>query len=184
MEISIFGFKFRLEILILIVVVYLILTSHLLCSCSRFPLMETFTGISPEKAEKESKKVIEKLTNPKKRKTQEGFYGSMLINDGESSSYKLGSYNGVIMPTSTWGSPDLVVTPGKPLGKGVEDILNREKQPVPLPEGELNIFETTPFKPECCPNTYSNSDGCACMTVDQYNYLITRGGNNVPYSEY
>ena len=46
------------------------------------------------------------------------------------------------------------------------------------------IFKNTPFKPECCPNTYSNSMGCACMTTKQYNYLITRGGNNVPYSEY
>ena len=189
MEISIFGFKFRLEILILIVVAYFVLTSHLLCSCTRFPLMETFTGIPGDAVASPAqlaKKVVEQIKNPDKKTAtgKEPFYGSMMINDGESSDYKLGSYNGVIMPTSTWGSPDLVVTSGKPLGKGVEDILNREKQPVPLPEGELNMFEKTPFKPECCPNTYSNSDGCACMTVDQYNYLITRGGNNVPYSEY
>jgi len=113
----------------------------------------------------------------------EGFVGT--LNDGESSSYSLGGkYNGVIMPASTWGQPTLDVIPGQPVGKGVQDILNRKKQPIPLPEGELNMFETTPFKPECCPNAYSNSSGCACMTVDQYNYLIQRGGNNVPYSEY
>ena len=58
------------------------------------------------------------------------------------------------------------------------------EQPVPLPEGEMLMFANTPFKPECCPNTYSNSSGCACMTGNQYNYLITRGSNNVPYSEY
>jgi hypothetical protein len=46
------------------------------------------------------------------------------------------------------------------------------------------MFKKTPFKPECCPNTYSNSMGCACMSTKQYNYLINRGGNNVPYSEY
>lgn len=46
------------------------------------------------------------------------------------------------------------------------------------------MFKKTPFKPECCPNTYSNSMGCACMSTQQYNYLVTRGGNNVPYSEY
>ena len=40
------------------------------------------------------------------------------------------------------------------------------------------------FKPECCPNTYTSSMGCACMTVGQYDYLRNRGGNNVPYSEY
>lgn len=165
MEISIFGFKFRLEILILIVVVYLIMAGHLLCSCTTFPLME---GMAHTMAKNDEKK--------------EGFVGP--INDGESSAYTLGSYNGVIMPTSKWGRPNLTVVPGQPLSKGVQNILNREKQPVPLPEGELNMFETTPFKPECCPNAYSNSSGCACMTVDQYNYLITRGGNNVPYSEY
>jgi len=151
MEISFLGYRFRVEILILILVAWWILTGHLLCSCTTFPLMESFTG---------------------------------MINDGESSSYSLGSYNGVIMPTSSWGSPNLEVIPGKPISKGVQNILNRQAQPVPLPEGELNMFETTPFKPECCPNAYSNSTGCACMTVDQYNYLINRGGNNVPYSEY
>jgi hypothetical protein len=166
MEISIFGFKFRLEILILIVVVYWIMAGHLLCSCATFPLMEGAATMAATMADKK----------------KEPFVGA--INDGESSAYTLGSYNGVIMPTSKWGRPNLTVVPGKPLSQGVQNILNREKQPVPLPEGELNMFETTPFKPECCPNAYSNSSGCACMTVDQYNYLITRGGNNVPYSEY
>lgn len=170
MEISIFGFKFRLEILILIVVVYLIMAGHLLCSCTTFPLMEGMATAATSA-----------IVADKKEK-QEGFVGP--INDGESSAYTLGSYNGVIMPTSKWGRPNLTVVPGQPLSKGVQNILNREKQPVPLPEGELNMFETTPFKPECCPNAYSSSSGCACMTVDQYNYLITRGGNNVPYSEY
>jgi hypothetical protein len=46
------------------------------------------------------------------------------------------------------------------------------------------MFKNTAFKPECCPNTYSNSMGCACMSTSQYNYLETRGGNNVPYSQY
>ena len=55
---------------------------------------------------------------------------------------------------------------------------------VPLPEGEMLMFANTPFKPECCPNSYSNSSGCACMTVKQLSYLNERGGNNVPYSEY
>lgn len=52
----------------------------------------------------------------------------------------------------------------------------------PLSRGELNMFSGTPFKPQCCPSTYSNSEGCACINKDQYNYLITRGGNNVPFA--
>lgn len=53
----------------------------------------------------------------------------------------------------------------------------------PLPKNELFYFSDTTFKPECCPNIYSNSDGCACMTQSQINYLVLRGGNNVPYNK-
>jgi hypothetical protein len=80
--------------------------------------------------------------------------------------------------------PNLTIVQGQPAGLGVQNILNRPAQPIPLPKGEMLMFANTPFKPECCPNTYSNSMGCACMTVKQYNYLNNRGGNNVPYSEY
>jgi hypothetical protein len=89
-----------------------------------------------------------------------------------------------IMNPSTWSMPTLTYSPGTTPDAGVKAIWDRPKQPVPLPEGELDMFATTPFKPECCPNTYSSSMGCACMTVGQYNYLRDRGGNNVPYSEY
>ena len=51
-------------------------------------------------------------------------------------------------------------------------------------EGEMLMFANTPFKPECCPNTYSKGGGCACMTAQQTNHLVTRGGNNYPVSEY
>ena len=46
------------------------------------------------------------------------------------------------------------------------------------------MFANTKFAPEFCPSTYSTSQGCAEISGAQYNYLITRGGNNVPYSEY
>jgi hypothetical protein len=70
------------------------------------------------------------------------------------------------------------------MNKAVQDFLNRPKQPIPLPEGEMLMFANTEFKGECCPSSFSNSMGCACITLPQYNYLISRGGNNVPYSEY
>jgi hypothetical protein len=111
----------------------------------------------------------------------EGFVGAN-TNYGQSSKYSLTNKKGV--NTSSWFSPNLTYKKGGKEGKAVQNILNRQKQPVPLPEGQLLMFANTPFKPECCPNAYSNSMGCACMTVDQYNYLIDRGGNNVPYSEY
>lgn len=101
----------------------------------------------------------------------EGFSGSSLIGRNTSD-------------PRTWGMPTLRLRPGQTPNAGTQDVLNRPPQPIPLPEGELLLFKETEFKPECCPNTYSNSMGCACMTMDQYTYLLDRGGNNVPYSEY
>jgi len=168
MEISIFGYKINLEVIILICVIYLILVGHTVCSCCNYNnIMEGVTNMK------------NKIKNSTSKK--EGFTPAN-INFGESSKYNLeneGSIN-----TSSWSMPNLTVVPGEPLSKGVKDILDRPSQPVPLPEGQLLMFANTPFKPECCSNTYSNSSGCACMTTKQYNYLVTRGGNNVPYSEY
>jgi hypothetical protein len=114
-------------------------------------------------------------------KNMEGFVGAN-TNNGNSSLYNIS--NNQQINTSSWSAPNLNVVPGQPLSAGVQNILNRKKQPIPLPEGEMLLFANTEFKPECCPNTYSNSSGCACMTTDQYNYLMLRGSNNVPYSEY
>jgi hypothetical protein len=84
----------------------------------------------------------------------------------------------VPLDTSKWSQPDLSTKAGS------SELLGRAEQPIPLPEGQLDMFATTPFKPECCPNMYSNSSGCACVTIKQNDYLIKRGGNNVPFSEY
>ena len=81
---------------------------------------------------------------------------------------------------NTWNQPSLVITPNEPLTQGVIDIITRPKQPIPLANGETNMFATTSFSPKCCPNTFSNSMGCACMTLEQQKYLTERGGNNVP----
>jgi hypothetical protein len=181
MDISIFGFKLNLEILILIGVVYLILVGHTLCGCCNYSLMEAFdvsgnihTDISNNTIQLDSSgnPIIE---------NKEGFVGAN-INYGQSSPYDLSDEN--TLNTSSWSQQNMTVVPGQPLSQGVKDFLAREPQPVPLPEGEMLMFANTPFKPECCPNTYSTSTGCACMTGPQYNALITRFGNNVPYSEY
>ena len=80
--------------------------------------------------------------------------------------------------------PTLTYSPGTKPDAGVKAIWDRPKQPIPLPKDELFMFATTEFKPECCPNAYSSSTGCACMDVNSYAYLRERGGNNVPYSVY
>ena len=158
MELSFLGYKINLEILILIGIIYLILVVHTLYGCCNVgKIMETFSNI------------------------KEGFYGAS-TNNGESSLYSLNNYKSI--DTSKWGLPNLTYTKGKPQDPAVKKFFNREPQQIPLPEGQLDMFANTPFKPECCPNTFSNSSGCACMTGQQLNYLNDRGGNNVPYSEY
>jgi hypothetical protein len=206
MDISIFGYKLNLEILILIGVVYLILVGHTVCGCCNMgKIMEgltdmasdmTGTNTSGKKTEVAKAVMAKKVmgtqdvaggsdgsttTSVPTTTSKEGFTGAN-INYGESSLYDLNNDQSV--DTSSWSAPSMTVTPGQPLSSGVKQFLAREPQPVPLPEGEMLMFSNTPFKPECCPNTYSTSTGCACMTGDQYNYLVLRGGNNVPYSQY
>lgn len=199
MEINIFGFKIRLEILLLIIVAYFVISGHLFCSCCKLgfennngvdkPAELGFVESEPGFVESESEPISGELKLISGN--IEGFTPAN-TNFGESSNYTLTdnidtdkwgssemSVNGV-----KWGQPSLVVQANKPLSDAVKNILNRDPQPIPPPEGELDFLSSTPFKPECCPNAYSNSVGCACMTGDQYNYLILRGGNNVPYSEY
>lgn len=183
MDISIFGFKINLEILILIGVVYLILVGHTLCGCSRVGLMEGLEMMTDAVTKKEEPTGAGSMVagKPKEGAAKEGFVGAN-TNFGQSSPYDLSSDEAI--QTASWSMPDLTVVPGQPLSPGVKDFLARKQQPLPLENGEMDFLANVPFKAECCPNTYSNSMGCACMTSKDYNYLMTRGGNNVPYSEY
>jgi len=167
MDISIGSYKFRLEILILIVVVFWIMFGHLLCSCCTMSLREGLDTV-----QKGAKATAQK----------DGFVGSN--NSAYGPEFSASKAPGYMMKPDTWAMPTLTYSKGTTPDAGVQAIWDRPKQPVPLPPGELDMFATTPFKPECCPNAYSSSEGCACMTVDQYNFLQNRGSNNVPYSEY
>lgn len=205
------NYQIELEILILIGVIYLVLVSHTIFGCCNFyKLMEgveTMAGQAKvegitETVKKTAAKAVKegledmglsglntpfgyeiasdvKVTTGKKHK--EGFTGSV-INEGQSSPYDF--YKNTPVDTSSWGEGSLVIEPGKPIPPAAQAILNRPEQPVPLPEGEMLMFKNTEFKPECCPNAYSTSSGCACMTTKQDNFLNSRGFNNVPYSEY
>ena len=184
MEISIGSYKFRLEIVILIVVMFLIMFGNLLCGCSRVGMMEGME-IMKDNSDTPGKKVAAKRvynSTTDETTTTEGFVGANNTAYGpEFAGARTPDY---IMNPSTWSMPTLTYSPGSKPDAGVKSIWDRPKQPIPLPKGQLDMFATTPFKPECCPNAYSSSMGCACMTVDQYNYLRERGSNNVPYSEY
>lgn len=185
MEVSIGSYKFRLEMLVLMLVLIWIIFGNLLCGCCRVSLFE---GLENNDAKDKIKKATllnnyaTKLTNEETTTTTEGFTNNSRTNTGPIFADAHGP--DYIMNPSTWSAQALTYTAGSTPSQGVKEIWDRPKQPIPLPENELDIFATTGFKPECCPNAYSNSTGCACMTNDQYNYLKSRGGNNVPYSEY
>jgi hypothetical protein len=186
MEISIGSYKFRLEIIIAIIIVFWIMFGHLLCRCSRVTMYEGMQIMKEKMTSGSKPKTSIAMTNMldanAKATTVEGFTGANNSASGpEFAGAKTPDY---IMNPSTWSMPTLTYSPGTRPDAGVQAIWNRPKQPIPLPKDELDMFATTEFKPECCPNAYSSSTGCACMTVEQLNYLNSRGSNNVPYSEY
>ena len=199
MDISILGFKLNLGLLILIGIIYLILVIHTFGGCINvfrkreglennvltqpfpapaLPVMTDTTSAEPVPA---SSSANSTSSGSKKTAGKESFVGAN-TNYGESAAYSL--TNPSHLNTSQWGAQDLTIIPGKPVPKAAQAIIDRPNQSLPLPEGQLSLFDNMPFSPECCPTAYSSSMGCACMNSTTYNYLITRGGNNVPYSEY
>jgi hypothetical protein len=56
--------------------------------------------------------------------------------------------------------------------------------PVPLAKGQLFMFGDNKFDGSCCPSTYTNSSGCACLSPEQAKYLNERGGNRTLTTEY
>ena len=183
MNISIGSCNFRLEILIAIVVVFWILFGHLLCGCCKVSLFEGLQSLSSSSSSSSQGSSSGTSTSGSSNSgLKEGFTGP---NNGAFSSQFAGAKSpDWITPPNDWKIPNLTYSPGTKPDAGVKAIWDRPKQPIPLPKDELYLFASTPFAPECCPNTYTSSMGCACMTVDQYNYLRERGGNNIPYSEY
>jgi len=174
MKISIGPYHFRLEVVVLIFILSFLAFGHLLCSCATISLIDAIGQI---------KQGVQNtaLAMKKEGMLKEGFAPN---NFAEGPQFAKSGSPGTIRNPDTWAAPTLTYSSASKADAGVKKIMDRVSQPIPLPKNELNMFATTPFKPECCPNTYSNSMGCACMTTTQYDYLINRGGNNVPYSEY
>lgn len=56
--------------------------------------------------------------------------------------------------------------------------------PASVESEKLFYLRDDTFKPECCPSTYSNSLGCACLSEKQYNFLNSRGGNRTHATEF
>ena len=149
MEIKIFGYEVRVEVAIACVIIGMVMGLMMFCDCFQYSLIEGMT---------------------KKNKTtygkREGFKN---LNNNDlhiDDSYTMGW----VQTAKRYAS-----------GMGNENRLNTYKDnvgtPVPLPEGELFFFADNKFKPECCPSTYSDSMGCACLSQAQVDYVNQRGGN-------
>ena len=167
MEISIGSYKCRLEIVLVIIFLLFVLFGHSIYASRTYGMLEGFDTKAKPK--------------PVPKYKTEGFANYQTA-AGPQFAENNGNYS--YMDPNKWSQPSLVYTAGTTPDAGVQSILDRGKNQAPLASGELNMFANTQFKPECCPNTYSSSLGCACMSTQQYNTLITRGGNNVPFSEY
>lgn len=98
----------------------------------------------------------------REKKVEEGFTNSSYSNKNAST---------FILDPSTWGNRGTITASGS------HDITPNSSDPI-------NIFNNMKFAPECCPNAYTSSSGCACMDKTMYKYLQNRGGNNVPFSQY
>lgn len=106
---------------------------------------------------------------------KEGFQAG-LVGIGSVIDYKMG--NGV---KKSWENKEEVNDKSFNIYSSLEQNVGG---PVPLPEGELLIFDQNKFSPDCCPSAYSNADGCVCASPEQMKYLNERGGNRTLDSEY
>jgi hypothetical protein len=140
MNISLFGFKMNAMTLLFVAIV-IILIGHTYSGCNNpYALIEgmdtTTTNTSDDKKSADAALLTqvpapgagpaaatEKVATGEKKK--EGFTGAN-INYGQSSPYDLASNTPV--DTSSWGAPNMVVTPGQTLNPAVRQFLDRHQQ--------------------------------------------------------
>jgi len=58
------------------------------------------------------------------------------------------------------------------------------KTPINKEKNLFGFFDKNKFSSDCCPSTYTNSLGCACINDEQYDFLNKRGGNRTLNSMY
>jgi hypothetical protein len=154
MELKLFGYEARLEIVVACIIIGMIAGLFMFCDCFQYNILEGMTSNDMNDKSKSKKAGVESFVNLSNN--------DLNIDD----SYTMGW----VQTAKRYAS-----------GMGNKNRLNTYKDnvgtPVPLPEGELFFFADNKFKPECCPSTYSDSMGCACLSQDQVNYINQRGGN-------
>ena len=173
MEITIGSHKCRLEICILIFVLFWVMFGHVLCSCCTMSMQEGLEtmknvmkkgkeGFPAPVARRRAKTVYNQdegfvagaprvnrydanHTSDEEEEEETGKEGFVSSNN-KAYGPEFGSNKspGYIMRPDTWAQPTLSYSMGTTPSAGAQAILNRPKQPIPLPEGELDIFEQNP----------------------------------------
>ena len=128
-----------------------------------------FAAISPIKIKDDKQK------SDDKKKSDEGFQVRKPVGYADIVETKGDSWN-----LSKWVKDAVRYSKGMGNENRLDSYKYHTGPKIPLPEGELFFFNNTKFDSECCPGTYSNSKGCACLSQAQYNHLMMRGGNNTP----
>jgi hypothetical protein len=153
MELKLFGYEARVEVVVACIIIGMLAGLFMFCDCFQYSVLEGMTPNDMNKKKANGKKV-------------EGFVNLSNNELNIDDSYTMGW----VKTAKRYAS-----------GMGNKNRLNTYKDnvgtPVPLPEGELFFFADNKFKPECCPSTYSDSTGCACLSQEQVNYINQRGGN-------
>ena len=127
-------------------------------------------GGGDKKEEKEDKEDEEDTKGTKEPFGVRRPYNAADINESKSDSWNL----------SSWVKDALRYSKGMGNENKQDSYKYNTGPPIPLPEGQLFFFNNTKFDSKCCPTTYTSSQGCACLSQNQYNHLMMRGGNNTP----
>jgi|TARA_Y100000992_G_C21273841_1_gene498648 hypothetical protein len=161
MNIKIFGIKCRIEIIISCLIIGFLIAMFTTCSCSK---------ITPS----ECKKIIKNSSDIVK----EGFQKISNLSNSSSVNYSMGKDN-----KGSWTQKALGYASEMGFNNVLASKANYKGTEVPLSD-TMVFFKNNSFKPECCPSTYSSSNGCACTSIAQLNYLNERGGNRTSNSEF
>ena len=158
-EVSIGSYKILAVHLAAAIFLIWIIFGHALCSCCRTNVFEGFTeGLDEKEEEEEEEETFKNL--------DEGFANNSNATFGPS--YLSNSESTFVIDPSKWSySGGATPSASKP------NYQSQSQDP-----SQMNIIENMKFAPECCPSSYSSSQGCACMSDDAINFLASRGGNN------
>lgn len=80
------------------------------------------------------------------------------------------------------GMPVDFSAPAQPYD-GTSPLLGSDPKPVPqkpyekADDTQLFLFAGNKVGAECCPSVFSTDSGCLCLTDEQKNSMVTRGGN-------